>query len=262
MKKFRKLAGVMIAASALALTGCGSADNNQASDQGGEKTELTVFAAASLNKAFSDIAAEFEQDNPNVSVNFSFEGSSTLVDQMAEGAPADVFASADEKNMTRASQEELVGESQEFATNVLTLIVPAGNPAKITGLDDSLDDARLVVCAPGVPCGNATETLADNLGIELNPVSEEQKVTDVRGKVEAGEADAGLVYTTDAKAAGDAVEVIEVPGADEVVNRYPIAVTKTGADNAAAQAFVTWVLSERGQEILASYGFGPGADAN
>lgn len=256
-----------VAACSLLLAACGSNDNTtaEAPSTGSDSTEaveLTVFAAASLNKAFSDIAAEFEQEHPNVSVKFSFEGSSTLVDQIAQGAPAHVFASADEKNMNRATDEQLVGEAKEFATNVLTLIVPAGNPANITGLDDSLDGARLVVCAPGVPCGNATETLADNLGVELKPVSEEQKVTDVRGKVEAGEADAGLVYTTDAKAAGDAVEVIEVKGADQVVNRYPIALTNAGKDVEAAQAFIDWVLSAKGQAILADYGFGAGADAN
>lgn len=266
MPTFKRGWLAMLAAFTLLLAACGADDKNAAgtdSNSGeGEAVELTVFAAASLNKAFSDIAAEFEQEHPNVSVKFSFEGSSTLVDQIAQGAPAHVFASADEKNMNRATDEQLVGEAKEFATNVLTLIVPAGNPANITGLDDSLDGARLVVCAPGVPCGNATETLADNLGVELKPVSEEQKVTDVRGKVEAGEADAGLVYTTDAKAAGDAVEVIEVEGADQVVNRYPIALTNEGKDVAPAQAFIDWVLSDKGQAILAEYGFGAGADAN
>lgn len=267
MPTFKRGWLAMLAAFSLLLTGCGSANNDEdnaatSNSDDGDAVELTVFAAASLNKAFSDIAAEFEKEHPNVSVKFSFEGSSTLVDQIAQGAPAHVFASADEKNMDRATDEQLVGEAKEFATNVLTLIVPAGNPADITGLDDSLDGTRLVVCAPGVPCGNATETLANNLGVELKPVSEEQKVTDVRGKVEAGEADAGLVYATDAKAAGDAVEVIEVEGAEEVVNRYPIALTNEGQDMEAAQAFIDWVLSDKGQAILADYGFGAGADAN
>ena len=259
-----------LAASALLLSACGGggtqapAASPAATDTAASQDlsgDVTVFAAASLNKAFSDIADELATTHPGITVTFSFEGSSTLVDQMAEGAPADVFASADEENMTRATEENLVGDAKEFATNVLTLIVPAGNPGEITGLNDSLTGKRLVVCAPGVPCGNATETLAKNLGVTLQPVSEEQKVTDVRGKVEAGEADAGLVYTTDAKAAGDKVEVIDVDGADEVVNRYPIAMTTKGADNAAAQAFIDLVLSERGQKILADYGFGAGADA-
>ncbi|OKL53793.1 molybdate ABC transporter substrate-binding protein [Bowdeniella nasicola] len=246
------------------LSACGGAKDAPA-DGGTPADELTgevtVFAAASLNKAFSDIGDELMKKNPKVKVKYSFEGSSTLVDQMSEGAPADVFASADEKNMKRATESDLVEDNKQFATNVLTLIVPAGNPAKITGLDASLDGKRLVVCAPGVPCGNATKTLAENLGVTLKPVSEEQKVTDVRGKVEAGEADAGLVYTTDAKAAGDKVEIIAIDGADKVVNKYPIALTKKGKDNKAAQAFIDMVLSAEGQKILADYGFGAGADA-
>lgn len=271
MKSLRTLATAALASACMLLAACsggGTADApssspaTAASSGGSELSgKVVVFAAASLNKAFTELGDELMADNPGLDITFSFEGSSTLVDQMSEGAPADVFASADEKNMTRASEGKLVAEPKEFATNVLTLIVPAGNPAKITGLDASVDNARLVVCAKGVPCGNATEKLAADLGVTLKPVSEEQKVTDVRGKVEAGEADAGLVYTTDAKAAGDKVEVIPVEGADKVVNRYPIALTTAGESNPAAKAFMDLVLSAHGQEVLASYGFGAGADA-
>ena len=184
-------------------------------------------------------------------MTFNFQGSSTLVDQMKEGAPADVFASADQKNMTKASDAKLVDSPKPFASNVLTLIVPKGNPAKITGLDSSLDGKKLVVCAQGVPCGNATE----KLGVTLSPVSEEQKVTDVRAKVESGEADAGLVYATDAKAAGDKVEIIEIARADEVVNSYPIALTVSTKNKEAGQKFIDAVLSEKGQAVLKKYGF-------
>ncbi|MDO5700619.1 MAG: molybdate ABC transporter substrate-binding protein [Bowdeniella nasicola] len=271
MTRIRRAMLALMGASALLLGACSSpsdapsstpSNDSDTQDSSEVSGTVTVFAAASLHKAFTDIAEELMSEYPDLEVTFSFEGSSTLVDQMAEGAPADVFAAADEKNMNRASEENLVGDAQEFATNVLTLITPSGNPAGITGLDDSLDGARLVVCAPGVPCGNATAELTEKLGVTLTPVSEEQKVTDVRGKVEAGEADAGLVYTTDAKSAGDAVEIIEVPGADQVVNHYPIALTVRGADNPGAQAFIDAVLSASGQEILAGYGFGPGADAS
>ena len=187
--------------------------------------ELNVFAAASLNKAFPEIAdTVLKESDPNIKVTFNFQGSSTLVDQMKEGAPADVFASADQKNMTKAS------------------------------------DAKLVVCAQGVPCGNATKQLAEKLGVTLNPVSEEQKVTDVRAKVESGEADAGLVYATDAKAAGDKVETIEVARANEVVNSYPIALTVSTKNKEAAQKFIDAVLSDKGQAVLKKYGFsGPTA---
>ena len=223
--------------------------------------ELNVFAAASLNKAFPEIAdTVLKESDPNIKVTFNFQGSSTLVDQMKEGAPADVFASADQKNMTKASDAKLVDRPKPFASNVLTLIVPKGNPAKITGLDSSLDGKKLVVCAQGVPCGNATKQLAEKLGVTLNPVSEEQKVTDVRAKVESGEADAGLVYATDAKAAGDKVETIEVARANEVVNSYPIALTVSTKNKEAAQKFIDAVLSDKGQAVLKKYGFsGPTA---
>ena len=270
MKSLRTFATAAVASACMFVAAC-SGDGNAGAPSSSPATadttggpelsgKVVVFAAASLNKAFTELGDELKKDNPGLDITFSFEGSSTLVDQMSEGAPADVFASADEKNMTRASESKLVGEPKEFATNVLTLIVPAGNPAKVTGLDASLDNARLVVCAKGVPCGNATEKLAADLGVTLKPVSEEQKVTDVRGKVEAGEADAGLVYTTDAKAAGDKVEIIPVEGADKVVNHYPIALTTAGESNPAAKAFMDLVLSAHGQEVLASYGFGAGAD--
>ena len=217
--------------------------------------ELNVFAAASLNKAFPEIAdTVLKESDPNIKVTFNFQGSSTLVDQMKEGAPADVFASADQKNMTKASDAKLVDTPKPFASNVLTLIVPKGNPAKITGLDASVDGKKLVICAQGVPCGNATKQLADKLGVTLTPVSEEQKVTDVRAKVESGEADAGLVYATDAKAAGDKVETIEVARANEVVNSYPIAATVSTKNKEAAQKFIDAVRSDQGQAILKKYG--------
>lgn len=218
---------------------------------------LTVFAAASLTGAFTEIAADFEQDNPGVEVRLSFDGSSGLVDQIAGGAPADVFASADAENMDRAVIEGLVaGEPRVFASNVLTLITPPGNPAGITGLDDSLDGTRLVVCADGVPCGTATRALARAAGVELRPVSEESGVTDVRGKVTSGEADAGIVYATDATAAGDEVEQIAIAGAEADPNRYPVAaVERAGAEP--AQRFVDAVTGPQGRAVLASHGFGP-----
>ena len=265
MKSFNRFA-VIAALSLITLSSCsggsGSASSSSSESSSTAPTasampvELKVFAAASLNKAFPEIAdTVLKESDPNIKVTFNFQGSSTLVDQMKEGAPADVFASADQKNMTKATDAKLVDTPKPFASNVLTLIVPKGNPAKITGLDSSLDGKKLVVCAEGVPCGNATKQLAEKLGVTLNPVSEEQKVTDVRAKVESGEADAGLVYATDAKAAGDKVETIEVARANEVVNSYPIAATVSTKNKEAAQKFIDAVLSEKGQAVLKKYGF-------
>ena len=265
MKRFSGIA-VVAAFSLITLSSCSggsesassssSTASSAAATASATPVELNVFAAASLNKAFPEIAdTVLKESDPNIKVTFNLQGSSTLVDQMKEGAPADVFASADQKNMTKASDAKLVDAPKPFASNVLTLIVPKGNPGKITGLDSSLDGKKLVVCAQGVPCGNATKQLAEKLGVTLNPVSEEQKVTDVRAKVESGEADAGLVYATDAKAAGDKVETIEVARANEVVNSYPIALTVSTKNKEAAQKFIDAVLSDKGQAVLKKYGF-------
>ena len=218
---------------------------------------LTVFAAASLNKSFEEIAADFKKANPGVEIVTSYDGSNGLVDQLVGGAKADVLATADEKSMTRANDEKLLASASElFATNVLTLVTPPDNPGNVTGLDASLDGKRLVICAPEVPCGAATIKLAESLNVTLSPVSEESKVTDVLGKVTSGEADAGLVYTTDAKGAGDKVEVIEVPNADDIINDYRAVVLKDAKNSEGAQKFLDLILSDSGQNTLKDFGFG------
>ena len=186
-------------------TGAASGAASSSASAGAEKAtgKVTVLAAASLQGAFEEIEKTVEKDNPGLDISFDFQGSQDLVASLANGNSADVLATANNSTMKEASDQKLVGTQTEFATNVLTLIVPKGNPKKITGLDSSLDGANLVVCAAEVPCGEATKKLTTALGVTLNPVSEEQKVTDVRGKVESGEADAGIVYTTDAAAAKD-----------------------------------------------------------
>lgn len=210
-----------------------------------------VFAAASLSGTFQELAET--QDG----VEFSFDGSNSLVDQIVGGAPADVFASADTSNMDRAVEEGIIeGEPTRFATNTLVLVTPAGNPAGITGLDASLGGTKLVICAPEVPCGRATDGLAGSVGITLAPVSEEGSVTDVLGKVTSGEADAGLVYATDASGAGNEVETIVIPEASQHVNEYWIAPV-VGGDAERAAAFIELVTGAEGQELLANYGFGP-----
>ena len=246
-------AAAMVAVVGLSLlAGCASGGDD---DEGGD---LTVFAAASLSGAFTEIAEQVERSEPGVSIRLSFGGSTGLVDQLAGGAPADVFAAADVVTMDRAVDAGLVaGEPVPFATNVLTLITPPGNPAGITGLDASLDGARLVVCADGVPCGSATRELAEAVGVELRPVSEESAVTDVRGKVTSGEADAGIVYVTDALAAADRVEQVPIAGADTAPNVYPIAVLDRAADSAPARRFVDAVTGPAGRAVLAEHGFGP-----
>ena len=258
--------------SAVSLAACGGSASNSstggatgaasASASGGAQKatgKVTVLAAASLQKAFEEIEKTVEKDNPGLDVTFDFQGSQDLVASLAGGDSADVLATANNSTMKTAADQKLVGNQTEFATNVLTLIVPKGNPKKITGLDSSLDGANLVICAPEVPCGEATKKLAQAQGITLKPVSEEQKVTDVRGKVESGEADAGIVYTTDAAAAKDKADKIDIPDGG-VVNHYPIAPTAKPENPAGAQAFIEAVTGKTGQEILAKHGFGkPGS---
>ena len=258
--------------SAVCLAACGGSASNSStgaatgaasagtSGGAGKATgKVTVLAAASLQKAFEEIEKTVEKDNPGLDVTFDFQGSQDLVASLAGGDSADVLATANNSTMKTAADQKLVGSQTEFATNVLTLIVPKGNPKKITGLDSSLDGANLVICAPEVPCGEATKKLAQAQGITLKPVSEEQKVTDVRGKVESGEADAGIVYTTDAAAAKDKADKIDIPDGG-VVNHYPIAQTAKPENPAGAQAFIEAVTGKTGQEILAKHGFGkPGS---
>ncbi|MGA4669962.1 molybdate ABC transporter substrate-binding protein [Propionibacteriaceae bacterium Y1923] len=242
----------LVAGLALLLTGCGS-DDTTGSDSTGGGT-ITVFAAASLKASFEEMAPLFKEKT-GTEVTFSFLGSQDLVSNLAGGAAADVLATADEKSMTSATEQNLVGESKIFAANTLVLVTPPGNPAGITGLDSSLEGKKLVICDEVVPCGNATNTLAEQLGVTLNPVSKEEKVSDVLAKITTGEGDAGVVYATDASNAGSEVETVQIEGADQVVNKYPIALTAEPANSASGQAFVDFVLSDEGQAVLAKYGF-------
>ena len=259
--------------SAVSLAACGGSASNSstgaasgaasASGSGASQKatgELKVLAAASLKASFTEIGTQLEKDNPGLHITFDFQGSQTLVSSLSEGNEADVLATADEPTMNKVVEQKLVGERTEFATNVPTLIVPKGNPANVKGIDSSLDNAKLVVCVDTAPCGHAAKELAKAYNVTLNPVSEEQKVTDVRTKVESGEADAGIVYKTDAVAAKDKVDEISIDNKG-VVNHYPIAQTAKPSNPEAAQVFIKAITSNSGQEILAKYGFGKPGDA-
>jgi molybdate transport system substrate-binding protein len=256
VKSLHVLPAVLLAL-VLPLAACGSDD-----DSGGDDaTTITVYAASSLTSTFEEIGKEFEADHDGVKVEFSFGGSSDLVTQIQEGAPADVFASADTATMDKLVGDDLAGaDPQDFATNTLEIVVPPGNPAGVTSFQDlAKKGLNLVICALEVPCGAAARSVAEKAGVTLSPVSEEQSVTDVLAKVTSGEADAGLVYVTDVKAAGDQVEGITFPESGSVVNTYPIAPVQ-GTDQAdLAQEFVELVLGDTGQKILGDAGFGTAA---
>ncbi|WP_106814718.1 molybdate ABC transporter substrate-binding protein [Microbacterium timonense] len=258
--------GVILGAGALVLVsaGCAGGDGDPAATTTAPLTsgeavagDLTVYAAASLATAFDELATRFEEQHPSVDVQpITYDGSSTLATQIIEGAPADVFASADEKNMQKVVDAGLAGDPMLFATNTLVLVVPAGDPGGVQGLSDLADPSRTVVlCAPEVPCGAASAALLSRAGVEPRVDSYEQNVTAVLAKVAAGEADAGLVYVTDV-ATSDAVDALDVPGADDVVNRYPVATLTDAANPQAADAFVAFVRSDEGRRVLAGLGFG------
>ena len=249
------LALTFTACAPAAPAGQGGTDDGGAS---GEAGTVTVFAAASLKTAFTEIAGRFEAANPGTKVTLSFAGSADLATQITQGAPADVFASADTRNMDRLKDEGLVdGAAKNFATNTLAIVVPAGNPAGIAGFGDlARSGVKVVLCASQVPCGAAARTVEQETGTTLSPVSEESSVTDVLGKVTSGEADAGLVYVTDAKSAGSSVEQIRFPEAAKSPSMYPVAAVKDAGNKSGAAAFVEFVLSAEGQSALAAAGFG------
>lgn len=243
--------GAAAAALTLTLGAAGCSGSPATSDT------LVVYAAASLQEPFEELGEQFEAAHDGVAVQFSFAGSSTLVAQLREGAPADVFASANTQNMDKLTGADLQdAEPVDFATNTLMIAVPAGNPAGVIDLASLTEDGlELVVCAPAVPCGDATETVEEAAGLEFSPASEEQSVTDVLGKVTSGQADAGLVYVTDVRKAGDEVEGIAFPESDSAVNTYPITTVAGSENTALGDEFIDLVTGADGQEVLAEYGF-------
>jgi len=253
----------MLALATLAGCGDGAAPRAPAAASSSTATaatpagDLTVFAAASLTDAFETIGADFSEANPEVTVAFNFGGSSALAQQVLSGAPADVFAAASPSTMqVVVGAGEAAAEPEVFVTNTLQIAVPRGNPAGVTGLVSfAEEELTIALCAVEVPCGAAASTVFDAAGVVPAPDTLEQDVRAALSKVELGEVDGALVYRTDVIAAGEAVEGIDFAESAEAVNAYPIAVL-TGAPNTdAAQAFVAYVTSPQGQQVLAAAGF-------
>ena len=251
MRRPLRLAALLAAGALLAGCAAPAASSAPSASADGLSGTVEVYAAASLQRSFDQIAQAFETRHPGVTVTAVYDGSSTLATQIGEGAPADVFASADEKNMAKVADR--APEPQIFAGNTLVVAVPTGNPGQVQSLAD-LARVTTVLCAAEVPCGAASQTLLSNAGVAVTPASAEQNVTAVLTKVAAGEADAGLVYATDVVGRTDVASIVP-EGADAVVNRYPIAALADAPNPAAAAAFVDFVLSADGQKILADAGF-------
>ncbi|WP_211329025.1 molybdate ABC transporter substrate-binding protein [Thermomonospora umbrina] len=251
----RHLTAVLVGAVLLpiGLTGCGDTEDSE----GAASRTLTVFAAASLTESFTALGRTFERTHPGVDVRFSFGGSSTLAQQIAQGAPADVFAAASPATMKPVADDGLTsGAPRTFARNRLVIAVPPGDRGRVRTLRDlARGGLKVVLCAPQVPCGAAARTALAAAGVEVTPVSQEQDVKAVLTKVRMGEADAGLVYRTDVRAAGADVAGVEFPESARAINDYPIAVLAEGRQPGLARRFADLVLSARGRATLAGAGF-------
>lgn len=220
--------------------------------------ELVVFAAASLTDALGDVKAAFEEAHPGVTVTLNLAGSSALREQILEGAPADVFMSANASNMDQVIDGGEATESQIFVNNLLQIAVHAGNPAGITGLEDfARDDLLIGLCAEEVPCGDFGRQALENAGVTPAIDSNEPDVRALLTKVAEDELDAGIVYVTDVKAPdfADDVDGIDIPEEYNVVAKYPIAALSNAPNPDAAAAWVEFILSDAGQAILAEFGF-------
>jgi molybdate transport system substrate-binding protein len=227
--------------------------------EGSVDGDIVVFAAASLTDAFTTIGDVFQSAHPDASVTFNFAASSDLVTQIEEGAPTDVFASADQHNMDELVEaERAAADPEAFTSNSLAIIVEAGNPLGIASVDDLADpDLIVVTCDPAVPIGRYTREVFDAAGVEVTPDSLEENVRGIVTKVVEGEADAGLVYVTDVLAAGDGAEGVAIPSDVNVVAAYPIAPVTEAPNPDGGAAFTEFVLGDDGQAILAEFGFGP-----
>src|SRR5947209_5090255 len=259
MRGIGSVAGVVSTMLVAGLVGCGakSPSSSPPSQPAAAPGKIVVFAAASLKPAFTQIGRQFKADNPGSTVDFEFAGSSELATQLTQGASADAFASADTAQMDAVAKAGLLaGNPANFASNTLVIVTAPGNPKKVGSFADLAGlGLNVVICQKPVPCGSATQRIEDSTGVRLNPVSEELSVTDVLNKVTTGQADAGLVYVTDARSAGDKVATVSFPQAAAAVNVYPIAVLKSAPQPALAQKFAAMVTGDSGQKVLAQSGF-------
>jgi molybdate transport system substrate-binding protein len=256
MLRSRIRLAAVLAVAALVLAACGGDDNSSSGGSSGSANEIKVFAAASLTAAFTELGQRYTSANGGTKVTFNFAGSQALATQIRQAAPADVFASADTTNMDKV--KDLVGTPQNFASNLLQIVVEKGNPKAVKGLDDLANpDLKVVLAAPDVPAGRYAAEALNTAKVTVKPVSEEDNVKAVVTKVSLGEADAGIVYVTDVTAGGGKVQGVDIPKDQNVTATYPIATVKAGKAQDKAQAFMDLVLSDQGQQVLKQYGFLP-----
>jgi molybdate transport system substrate-binding protein len=256
----RRFAVIAAGLAAIALAGCSSSDSGSSasSESSSPSTTgtITVFAASSLTETFTQLGKQFDAAHPGDTVKFSFGPSSGLATQISSGAPADVFASASPKNMDALVTPGDAASPQNFAKNVMEVAVPPKNPAKVTSVNDlAKKSVKVALCQPAVPCGVVAAKVFKNAGIKVTPVTLQPDVKSVLTQVELGSVDAGVVYVTDVMAAGTKVMGVTIPANDNASTLYPIATISSSKHKSIAQAFVSYVLSPAGQQVLTAAGF-------
>jgi len=253
--------GLLAVAAALAVSACGggasaAGSGSPASGGAGAQGSITVLAAASLKESFPAIGKAFQAANPGTTVTFSFGASSTLAQQITQGAPADVFASASQKNMQQVVDAKSASNPTAFARNVLEIAVPKDNPARIASLQDlARPGVKVALCQPQVPCGDLAQKVLGKANVTVKPATLESDVKATLTKVQLGEVDAGLVYVTDVKAAGDKVSGVQIPPDVDMATTYPIAALSASTNAGLAKAFVQYVLSGPARAELTEAGF-------
>ncbi|MDK8670131.1 molybdate ABC transporter substrate-binding protein [Corynebacterium sp. MSK195] len=251
----KKRAAALLAAIAFALAAC-APPTSTTSAQDADAPTLNVLAASSTRVINDELTSRAGQLTPPVNLNFENGGSSDLVSKLREGAPADLLLTASKKTMDKAVQDGTVATPEVLATNVMVMVVPKGNPAGIQSVEDLPHSHHFVLCDPQVPCGDISSQIIDDKHLDVHPSSQERQVADVLGKVASGEADAGWVYSTDAAAAGDDVEVIDLPGAEKFSNQIVGAVAKDASHPDQARAVLD-ILSGDFASTWRDRGFNP-----
>ena len=257
----RRLTLTVAALAAVAVAGCSSGGSGSSASSASNSASpstgtITVFAAASLMGTFTQLGKQFDTAHPGDTVKFSFGPSSGLSTQITSGAPADVFASAATANMDTVVQAGDAANPQNFAKNIMEVAVPPSNPAKVSSVNDlAKKSVKVALCQPQVPCGVVAAEVFKNAGITVKPVTLQADVKSVLTQVELGSVDAGMVYVTDVMAAGTKVKGVTIPAGDNASTLYPIATISSSKHKSEAQAFVAYVLSPAGQQVLTAAGF-------
>ena len=253
MRRFAAIAAVLAAAAA---AGCSSSSSSPSAGSTSSTGTITVFAAASLTESFTQLGKQFEAAHPGDTVKFSFGASSALAEQINSGAPADVFASAATKNMDQVVTAGNASNPQNFAENIMEVAVPPNNPAKVTSVNDlAKSSVKVALCQPQVPCGVVAAEVFKNAKLTVKPVTLQPDVESVLTQVELGNVDAGVVYVTDVQAAGSKVKGVAIPANVNATTTYPIAALTHSKEQAIAAAFVAYMLSPPGEQVLKAAGF-------